>query len=66
MIILSRVLVSATVNNYEFWIWSRFILIFTVITAVVHFTNVHHINQRLVFWYHFTLTVLDLFCPASS
>jgi hypothetical protein len=31
-----------------------FIVIFTVITAVVHFTNAQHINQRLVFWYHFT------------
>jgi hypothetical protein len=28
--------------------------ILAVITAVVHFTNVLHINQRLVFWYHFT------------
>jgi hypothetical protein len=43
-----------------------FIGIFTVITAVVHFTNVQHINQRHVFWYHFTFTVLDYFCPASS
>jgi hypothetical protein len=31
-----------------------FIGIFTVITAVVHLTNVEHINHRLVFWYHFT------------
>jgi hypothetical protein len=37
----------------EFWIWSRFIWIFTGITAVVHFTNVQHFNQRSVFWYHF-------------
>jgi hypothetical protein len=33
---------------------AHFIGIFTGVTAVVHFTNVQHINRRLVFWYHFT------------
>jgi hypothetical protein len=52
--ILSRVRVSATVNNCWLRNWSRFIWMFTVMTTVVRFTNVQHINQGLVFWYHFT------------
>jgi hypothetical protein len=53
-IILSRVRVFATVINCCLRIWSLYLLEYSVITAVVHFINVQHINQRLVFWYHFT------------
>jgi hypothetical protein len=60
MKILLHVMVSTTVVNYGFWIWSRFIWILTVTTTVIHFTNLQHINQRIVFWFGITsiLTVL--------
>jgi hypothetical protein len=58
--------VSATVNNYWLRICSRFIWISTVTTAVVHFTNVQYIKQSLSSGITSLLTVLDLFCPASS
>jgi hypothetical protein len=59
-IILSRVRVSATVNNCGLQICSLFIWILTVTTTVIHFTNLQYINQRLVFWFGITslLTVL--------
>jgi hypothetical protein len=52
--ILLRVRVSATVDNCGLLDRYLFIGIFTVTTAVVHFTKVQHINQGLDFWYHFT------------
>jgi hypothetical protein len=51
---LSRVRVSVTVVIIMSSGFHHDLFGFTATTAVVHFTNVQHINQRLVFWYHFT------------
>jgi hypothetical protein len=57
--ILSRVRISATVNNCGLRIWSRFIWIFTVITTVI--TNLH-----LHLWLFWTSSVRRLLhCPSS-
>jgi hypothetical protein len=44
----------AETQHATFFMIALFIGIFTGITAVVHFTNVQDISQRLFFWYHFT------------
>jgi hypothetical protein len=49
ILVLSHVRVSATLIAFDHDLFG-----YSVITTVIHFTNVQHINQKLVFWYHFT------------